>query len=55
MVRSSWLMVVVQLKDGWRYALTTNGEQSPVMDGAPMMLKLSANNLAIPLMVSLEI
>ena len=48
---SSWLTAAVQTRDGWRYALTTNGEQWPVMDGTPMMPRLFVNNLAIPLMI----
>ena len=48
---SSWLMAAVQMKDGWRYALATIGEQWPVVDGAPMRPKLSVDNLAIRRMV----
>ena len=39
------------MKDVWRYASTTNGEQWLMMDGAPTMLRLSVNNLDFLLMV----
>ena len=51
MVTLSWLVVTVRMKDGWRYALTTGGDQWRMIDGAPMKLKLSVGNLATLLTV----
>ena len=51
MGKSVWLMGVT-LRDGWKFASTTRGEQSVMTIGTVMMLELSADSLDSQLNVS---